>query len=305
MPAALITVINGFSGRYVAAELRSAGYEVCGLGLAAPGAGADGFVRCDLCDRRAVAEMFGRIHPDVVVHLAAIAFAAHGDVEEVYRTNVVGTRNLLEAVAAQARAPSAVLLASSANVYGNAKAAAIDETTPPQPTSDYGVSKLAMEHLSRLWADSLPITIVRPFNYTGVGQSGQFLLPKIVSHFRSRAAFIELGNLDVVRDFSDVRFVAQCYRRLVEFTSRGTARGEVFNTCSGRGHSLQEVLDIMRGISGHAMEVRVNPAFVRSNEIARLVGSRAKLERAVGAVDDIPLAQTLSWMYHDAGKEGS
>ncbi|MFZ6649805.1 GDP-mannose 4,6-dehydratase, partial [Undibacterium sp. TJN25] len=102
------------------------------------------------------------IQPDVVAHLAAISFVAHGDADAIYRTNVVGTRNLLDALASLPTKPRAVLLASSANIYGNTNTGILAETEPAQPANDYGVSKLAMEHVARLWMDQLPITITRP-----------------------------------------------------------------------------------------------------------------------------------------------
>ncbi|MFZ6649801.1 NAD-dependent epimerase/dehydratase family protein, partial [Undibacterium sp. TJN25] len=120
------------------------------------------------------------------------------------------------------------------------------ETEPAQPANDYGVSKLAMEHVARLWMDQLPITITRPFNYTGVGQADNFLLPKIISHYRRRAPLIELGNLDVARDFSDVRTVVQAYTRLLQHAPAG----QTFNVCSGQAHTLQQVLDIVADLAG-------------------------------------------------------
>jgi nucleoside-diphosphate-sugar epimerase len=152
-----------------------------------------------------------------------------------------------------------------------------------------------MEYVARLYMNRLPIIIARPFNYTGRGQAEHFLIPKIVAHARRRASFIELGNLDVARDFSDVRTVVSCYRRLLETP---VAVGGTFNVCSGRVYSLRDVLSIVREISGHEMEVRINPAFVRENEVKVLLGSRARLESAIGKVDDIPLDETLRWMMH-------
>ena len=292
MPVALITGLHGFTGRYLADELRAVGYSVVGIGQEKLEHAQSPYFQCDLNDRQAMLDTVHSIAPDVVVHLAGIAFAAHGSADEIYRTNIVGTRNLLDALASSARLPRSVLLASSANIYGNATVSPIDEMTTPEPANDYAVSKLAMEHMARLWVEKLPITVVRPFNYTGVGQSLLFLLPKIVDHFKRRAPVIELGNLHVIRDFSDVRMVVRCYRLLME----SVQRGEAFNICSGVGHSLQEVITIMRELSGHDLDVVVNPAFVRSNEVHKLIGSRAKLDAAIGRVDSIPLRATLQWM---------
>lgn len=295
MLKALVTGIDGFTGRYLATELHRAGYEVFGLVRTQPSVeipGVKTIYACGLCDAAGLVRVVAEVQPDVVAHLAAITFVAHGDVEEIYRTNLIGSRNLLEALSLAGNPLRAVLVASSANVYGNAAGGVLDETTPPAPANDYAVSKLAMEYMARLWFDRLPITLVRPFNYTGAGQSLNFLLPKIVDHFKRRAPVLELGNLNVVRDFSDVRSVVERYRLLLE----AGLSGEVFNICSGYGHSLLEVLQMMRELTGHDPEIRVNPAFVRANEVHSLIGSRAKLDAAIGAVPNIPLRDTLKWM---------
>jgi nucleoside-diphosphate-sugar epimerase len=288
MTTTLITGMNGFTGHYLAKSLSSSDHTVIGLGHQA----TDTVHACDLLDRTNMFKLVAQFKPDHVVHLAGIAFVAHGDAEAIYRTNIIGTRNLLEALTQNSIKPRSVLLASSANVYGNAVVEPIVESTITAPANDYAVSKLAMEYMAKLWADRLPITIVRPFNYTGVGQSLNFLLPKIVDHFKRRAPVLELGNLDVVRDFSDVRSVVSSYHRLLETETAG----EVFNVCSGVGHSLQEVLQMLRDITGHHPEIRVNPAFVRTNEVHRLIGSRAKLDAVIGVVPTIPLQDTLQWM---------
>ncbi|MGN6789818.1 MAG: NAD-dependent epimerase/dehydratase family protein [Rhodanobacteraceae bacterium] len=291
-PRVLLTGCHGFTGRYVAAELEAAGYEV--VGLAHDGdPPREGVLRANLLDRAAVRRTVSEAHADAVVHLAAISFVAHGDADEIYRTNVVGTRNLLEALADTDVKPRSVVLASSANIYGNAAVEPIDENTPPAPANDYAVSKLAMEYMARLWMDRLPITLVRPFNYTGVGQGENFLVPKIVAHFRRGEKLIELGNTDVARDFSDVRDVARAYAAIV---AKAPA-GEVVNFCTGTAHSLGDVLAMMAPIAGYAIEVRVNPSFVRANEVKRLVGSNARLRQLTGFAPAIPLEETLHWMY--------
>ncbi|HEY0063139.1 MAG TPA: GDP-mannose 4,6-dehydratase [Telluria sp.] len=289
---ALITGLRGFTGRYLAQELSNAGYRVFGTVLPNEEPGPDLF-QVDLCDRDAVAAMVAQVQPDVVAHLAAISFVGHANIEQIYRVNVVGTRNLLEALAAQSHRPACVLLASSGNIYGNASSGMLDELVAPMPTNDYAVSKLAMEYMARLWQDKLPIVIVRPFNYTGVGQEENFLLPKIVAHFRKAAPEIELGNLAIARDFSDVRMVARCYRRLLH----ASPAGQTFNVCSGTAHSLASVIGTMASIAGYQITVHSNPAFMRKDDVITLVGNNAKLSGVIGEIAITPLADTLRWMY--------
>ena len=247
----------------------------------------------DLSDAQGLAQVVKAVQPEKVAHLAAIAFVAHGDATAMYNTNLVGTRNLLEALAAGPSPLTAVLLASSANIYGNALEGCLDELTPPAPANDYAVSKLAMEYMARLYAQRLPLVVVRPFNYTGVGQAESFLIPKIVSHVRRRSPLLELGNLEVARDFSDVRNVVQLYHRLL---CSPAAVGQTFNVCSGTAHTLTEVIQMVKEISGHDFEVQVNPDFVRPNEVRRLLGNRSKLDGVVGTVAEIALEDTLRWM---------
>jgi nucleoside-diphosphate-sugar epimerase len=188
------------------------------------------------------------------------------------------------------------LLASSANVYGNASSGMLDEGTAPAPANDYAVSKLAMEYMASLWFGRLPIIVTRPFNYTGVGQADNFLLPKIVKHFREKADKIELGNLDVWRDFSDVRSLVAAYRGLLE----AKPFGQFVNVSSGKTHSLREVIDMCRTITGHDLAVEVNPAFVRANEVKTLCGDNSRLKSLVPGWKTPELSETLSWMLNDA-----
>jgi nucleoside-diphosphate-sugar epimerase len=290
----LVTGSQGFTGRYMVEELVGSGYEVIGLGS---NAGSEaGYIQVDLTDTEAVNRAVLKVQPDIVIHLAALAFVGHGDANAFYLVNLIGTRNLLEALGGAPKQPEIVLLASSANVYGNQSGGVIDETTPPAPVNDYAVSKIAMEFMARTWMPRLPIVLTRPFNYTGVGQAGNFLLPKIVSHFFNSAEVIELGNLDVWRDFSDVRAVVSAYKALVE----QKPIGETFNVASGKTHSLREVVELCKGITGQRMDVRVNPAFVRANEVKTLCGDVSKLRQCIGQWLTQDLESTLRWMLADS-----
>lgn len=293
-PRALITGVNGFTGQYVAAELQAHGWDVMGLGSQPENGNVPGYYCADLLDAASLRTVVAQVRPDAVVHLAGIAFVGHGDADAFYRVNLVGTRNLLAALAQAGHTPRCVLLASSANVYGNSTEGVLTEAAPAHPANDYAVSKLAMEHMARLWLDRLPIVIARPFNYTGVGQSESFLLPKIVAHYRRRASTIELGNIDVWRDFSDVRALAQAYRRLLEVCPVGAT----VNVCSGHARSIGEVLNIMNRVSGYSIDVQVNPAYVRASDVRSLCGSNDFLRRLIGEWNTPPLEETLDWMFN-------
>ncbi|WP_186126437.1 NAD-dependent epimerase/dehydratase family protein [Burkholderia gladioli] len=299
---ALVTGLAGFTGRYVAEALEAAGYEVWGTvspeaaSPADPALARARLLQADLLDPAALREAVAEARPDAVIHLAALAHVADNDPSDLYLVNVVGTRNLLAALDTLDARPRCVLLASSANIYGNARVESIDESVPPDPANDYAVSKLAMEYAARLWSERLPIVIARPFNYTGVGQRENFLLPKLVAHYASHAPRISLGNLDVSRDFSDVRDVAAAYVRLVE----AAPIGETFNVCSERACSLKEVLAMLARIAGYVIDVTVDPRFVRGNEVKILKGSRAKLRERIGELPVTPLEETLRWMMEAA-----
>jgi GDP-6-deoxy-D-talose 4-dehydrogenase len=292
----LITGVDGFTGRYLAPILAAQGYEVHGVVSHAEDVvlrDVSHIHRCDLTNAARVGEVSREVEPQAVVHLAGVSFVGHGDIEAMYRINLVGTRHLLQALAQNSSRPDAVLLASSANVYGNGTEGIMDEYTAPAPANDYAVSKLAMEHVARLYTQSLPIIIARPFNYTGVGQDESFLLPKIVAHLRRGVPEIELGNLNIARDFSDVRTVARVYQRLL---ATKAAIGRTLNVCSGKAYTLTEILAIVQELSGRSLRVRVNPAFVRENEVKVLLGSNVMLKACIGNLESIELRETLRWM---------
>lgn len=279
----LVTGARGFTGRHFVDAAAAAGHDVIAL-------------QSNLMDKSALDQEVQLAAPDAVVHLGAISFVGHADVKAFYEVNVIGTLNLLQAVSSLQKVPDSVLLASSANVYGNSLVSPISEDQPPAPVNHYATSKLAMEHMARTYADRLPLFFTRPFNYTGPGQAESFIIPKLVAHFARRAPVVELGNINVEREFNDVRFVCQIYLQLLGKLSGG----DVVNVCSGKPVTLKSAIDILGNITGHQIEVRVNPAFVRTNEIHRLCGDPAKLETVVGHVPSPPLNETLRWMLEQA-----
>ncbi len=275
----LVTGADGFTGRHFVESARAFGHEVVAL-------------QANLNDRGAIQAEVAQVAPEAVVHLAAISFVGHADASAFYDVNVIGTINLLAALAALSQPPQSILLASSANVYGNCEQSPITEAQPPAPVNHYAMSKLAMEYMARTYLDRLPLFFVRPFNYTGLGQAESFVIPKLVAHFARRAEAVELGNLDVEREFNDVRFVCEAYLQLLQKAKSG----EAYNICTGKPVMLKAVLALLSQITGHQLQVKVNPAFVRNNEVHRLCGLPAKLENCIGRFSYPTLEETLQWM---------
>lgn len=291
MNTILITGANGFTGRYVADVFAERDYHVVRHGFHN---NPESDFTCDLTDKAAVCKMLDEVRPDGVIHLAALSFVGHDDPSAFYRVNVIGTLNVLETLAQAKITPDKVIVASSSNVYGSPEVEVIEESTPPNPVNHYAASKLAMEFMVKTWFPRMPVILTRPFNYTGVGQNERFLVPKIVNHFRERKSRIELGNLDVARDFSDVQDIAKAYFLLYE----SACHSEIVNLCSGRVYTLKEIIDYMNTLADYQIEISVNPAFVRDNEIKILRGSNDKLKALTGYRPEKELTYTLSRMYN-------
>jgi len=291
----LVTGASGFTGQHFLKSAVALGYECIALSQRGkePLANTVKVIECNLLDFAKINQVLKEIQPDYVVHLAAISFVSHGSTEDIYRTNVVGTVNLLDAIVAKCPNIQKVLVASSGNIYGNAINLPITEQAGFKPENDYAVSKCAMELAVNIRFSLLPIVITRPFNYTGVGQAEHFLVPKIVKAFKAGQTHIELGNLDVARDFSDVRDLVSAYIGLLESDSHS----EAFNICSGQSISLLSIIDSLNELTDYQISVTVNPNFVRANEIKELYGNDKKLTELIGNYRRFCFDDTLAWMY--------
>lgn len=290
MKKVLITGIDSFTGSYLSLYLMNSNYDVHGTSLF-----NEGFkkYKCDITKKNEVLEILKEVRPDFLIHLSGISFAAHDNNEDFYKVNTVGTTNILDAFIELNLNVKKIILASSATVYGNQGLEVLDESLCPKPANHYGASKYAMECLAQTYFSKLPIIISRPFNYTGAGQSEHFLIPKIVKHFKEKKDLIELGNLDVSREFNDVGFVCESYKRLLE----SNIDSEVVNIATNRGIKLLDVIDIMNDISGYEIKVAVNPAFVRKGEIKSLTGSYEKLLSLIGEIEHKSFRNTLENMF--------
>jgi GDP-6-deoxy-D-talose 4-dehydrogenase len=292
----LLTGARGFTGRHLMRLLAQQGHAVLACDPRSPESleTSAEWVECDLCgDLSPLRAAMLRFKPTHVLHMAAVSNVVAEDPLQYYRVNVLGTENLLKILSETAAGLVKVVLASSANIYGDTAASPVRESHAPAPISHYAVSKAAMEHIAATWFRRLPILLTRPFNYTGPGQSNHFLVPKIVEHFRLARDVISLGNVDVSRDISDIRYVCDIYSRLLDVPQTSIA----VNICSGRSISIAEILSALSEISGRTIAVRVDPTLVRANEIRTLCGSTELLQQLVGRLAPPPFRETLLSMY--------
>ena len=257
-------------------------------------------LKANINDVNALEAEIAALSPNYVVHLAGISFVASKDHEAFYRVHALGTGNLLKALTHLPTAPKKILLASSATVYGNSSNPFSVESQTLEPVDHYAISKVAMEEMAKTYFERLPIVITRPFNYTGIGQKGDFLIPKLIRHFANQYPFIELGNLNIEREFNDVHTICSAYFNLLELGEPG----EIYNVCTGQARSLKFVLNSLSDLSGYSPEIRVNPDFVRTREVLRMCGNPKKLQDLLSAkgINLVipPLNETLKAMLLEA-----
>jgi GDP-4-dehydro-6-deoxy-D-mannose reductase len=291
---ALITGAGGFVGPYLARHLQGLGYEVWGGVLRESTSSDFKSVTLDVRDAAQVREVIGALNPDEVYHLAGVTRPAGGDTAAFYAVNLCGTLNVLEAARA---VHAAVLVVGSAYVYG-AQRGPLTEHAPLQPVNHYGASKASAELAALPYALSgMRVVRVRPFNHVGPGQSPDFLLPTLVQQLARIEAgraepVIKLGNLDAVRDFTDVRDIVRAYPKLL----REGDNGGVYNLASGRGVSVRELAELVLKRAKVEVGLATEAARVRATDIPELIGDATRAREAVGWTPTIPLDATLDAM---------
>ncbi len=290
----LIIGIESFTGKHLARHLKFSDYDVFGTSFF--GSDNTDVFQCDISNKENILAILKTVLPDYIINLAGISFVGHAKKDLFYSVNVLAVENILEAILEiENYQPKKVILVSSATVYGNQESNVLDENMVPNPLNHYGISKLAMEQIAKTYFEKLDIIVTRPFNYTGIGQEPHFLIPKIVSHFKEKKTEIELGNIDVFREFNDVEYVCEIYKKLME----SSVKSEIVNICSNRVIALKDVIEQMDEIAEYEIVIKVNPAFVRVNEIVSLSGSTDKLFGLIGEVNQKEFKKTLEDMYND------
>jgi GDP-4-dehydro-6-deoxy-D-mannose reductase len=300
----LITGATGFAGRHLAAAFAGQGATVIGVGRR-PAAEADppealsSYLEGDLTDAGRTEEIVQSTALDLVFHLAAEASVVRSwkDPAGVINANLASTVNLLEAVR-QYASRARVLLACSGEEYGPPEHLPVTEEHPLRPQNPYAVSKASVDLLGGFYneAHGLHIVRARAFNHAGPNQTDTYVVASLARQIAEAEASpeteepveIAVGNIDVRRDFADVRDVVRAYRAALERADPG-----VYNVCIGRAIAIR---DILAGLASHTaleVEYRADPDLVREHEVMEIRGSHDKLTQATGWQPEIPLEQTL------------
>lgn len=304
---ALITGISGFVGSHLAEYLLATGrYDVSGTirwrsrrDAIAPLCPRIQLHDCDIRDPSSIRSVIAAVRPDVIFHLAAQSYVPFSwrAPAETLSTNIIGELNLFESVR-DLRLECRIQIAGSSEEYGLVlpNEIPITEDNPLRPLSPYGVSKVAQDLLAYQYFKSYGLKVIRTraFNHTGPRRGDVF----VTSNFARQIAAIEakrqppvirVGNLDAVRDFTDVRDVVRAYAMVAE---QGTP-GEVYNIASGKGVRIREMLDMLIGLGKAKITVQTEPERMRPSDVELLIGSAEKIHRATGWRPEIPFTQTM------------
>ncbi len=264
------------------------------------------YIRGDLLEYKAIQQVLSDFRPNEIYHCASQASVGLSQIKpyQTLQTNILGTHNLFEAI--RHTVPKArVILLSSSEIYGSGMGI-VDiihrESDPPNPYSAYATSKASCELLATQYVKAyhLDVVVARLFHFTGPGQSLKYVLPSVASQIARIELYngdtiIFTGNLDVSRDYLDVRDMA---RAVALLASRGNA-GEVYNICSGKARTIRDLVDYIIGISGFPIDTRIDPALERANDIPLLVGSPEKMAALTGWKPIISIEDSLRDLYRD------
>ena len=306
---ALITGITGFAGSHLAEYLLANQPEVEIFGIRrwrspmeniAQIADSLKLVETDLRDYNSVYRMLEGVRPDYIFHLAAQSFvpASWNAPAATLEINVIGQTHLFEAVLALKLDP-VIQIACSSEQYGlvHRDETPIRETNPLRPLSTYAVSKIAQDYLGYQYFQSYDLKVVRTrgFNHTGPRRGEVF----VTSNFAKQLVRIEaglaepvirVGNLEAVRDFTDVRDMVRAYWLAV---TKGKP-GEVYNIATGTGITIQELLDRLIELIGVEVKIERDPERMRPSDVEILIGDSSKFRADTGWEPQIPFDQTLS-----------
>lgn len=285
---AVVTGGRGFVGGYLVKQLEAMGWKVEILDMT---------YGCDIRDFEAVRNYLDYHRPDTIFHLAAQAYVPESfvNVQRTFEVNTIGSLNILEAVR-QLGIKTKIHLAGTSEEYGDSQygEGVTTELTVPNPLSPYAISKLAMDHLGRLYNKSygLHVVVTRAFNHTGPGRGEMYaessFAKQIVEVENGRRDVVEHGNLDSIRNYTDVRDIVKAYILAVDLPPG------VYNICSDNNVTMQSVMNMLIRAAKGRVKTKVNPALYRPADFSFKTPSCEKFTNLVEWQPEIPLKQTMS-----------
>lgn len=302
---AFITGIEGFVGTYLASDLLNKGYQVAGINLAELPTDFPKVqtFQCDINDKKRLREILSETRPAAVFHLAAASSvdACEHNPELAFEINTQGTFNLLEALYELAINPKIILISSCEVYETNNKTRKsknkLNEKSPVRASSVYALTKICAEEVADFFANrhGLRIVILRPFTHTGPGQSERFVFPSVTKQIieieqGKRTPVIELGNIDVIRDYTDVRDMVKAY----ELALRYCQPGEIYNVTSEHTYSIRQGIEILLKLARKPIAIKTVPGKVRPRENQYLAGSGRKFRAVTKWNPDIDFKTTLA-----------
>lgn len=303
MATALIFGANGFVGPWLAKELKAHGYRVCASDVQlepSPRLECDTYRPADLLNAGSLSSLLEDMRPDQVYNLAAVSSVGQSwrNPTLTMRVNVEGVVNLLEVCRTMDPMPKVLLVGSSEEYAPSSEP--LSELSTIAATNPYGISKEAQGRIADMYLREYGLAIyrVRAFNHTGPGQAPTFVLPswcKQVAEIEKSGmpGTIRVGNLDVARDFADVRDVVRAYRILVESNHAGT----VFNVGSGTAHSLRDLLGVILGFCRQMITVEVDSNLLRPTDNPMIKCDNTKLTNLLKWSPSFSLRDTLFDLY--------
>ena len=304
---ALITGVNGFAGSYLAEALLKANCLV--TGLVQPGTSLSNIstikdrlslFEVDLLDQDDLNKIISNISVDVVFHLAGASSVKESFEQpgKYFAINVIGSLNLLASLR-KSLPKSRIILVASGEVYGESldSKKKIDENAPLLPKSPYGASKAAMDMLGRIYHKSTgqEIIIARPFNHIGPRQTDVFFVPAVARQIaeivnKRKPAVIDLGDIEVYRDFTDVRDMVKAYIALAQKGSPGKA----YNICSGKRYLLRDIVNELIKLSKTRIEIKIDPARLRKSDIKDIKVDNSLIIKETGWKPTIKIDDSLT-----------
>lgn len=296
---ALITGVDGFVGKYLSEYLLKQDYEIYGTTISENYKNDKINVKkMNLLDTEQVNAVINDVKPDKIFHLAgqsAVGFSWKEPALTI-SVNVNGTVNLLEAVKNYSK-DSKILIIGSSDQYGIIKPedCPIKETQLQIPQSPYGISKKTQEELGKLYvkAYKMNIIFVRAFNHIGAGQGENFVVPdfasKIVKIEKGAIPVLKVGNLDTLRDFTDVRDIARGYVMLLE----NGKIGESYNIGSGNVVRVRQILEKLVNLSNKEIKIEIDKEKFRPVDIPIVQCDNSKIKRDTGWKPEISIDETL------------